>query len=311
VSAPQSQLARVRFESFELDCITGELFKDGSRLKLQDQPARLLILLVSRAGMLVTRDEIQKSLWEDGEFVEFEHAINVAVKKIREALNEDPLKPRMLETLPRKGYRFIAPVEAVTNSAGPDPAEADVPDFKPVIEPSSVDVREARLPPNQEIQKRIELPLSEVDEETLEREFALPARPARVLFLIVQGMYLTIYSLALVHMYDVASTLGMAGVGWLAAPLLIGAAGSIPVRLYLIFTVGLGHPAAGIKYRRMLPYLMPWDWIWAVSPFLAIHTIGPEWALVISAVLVYPPMTQLILMRSIDHRSNRRANEKS
>src|SRR5215471_17674995 len=75
VSAPQSQHARVRFESFELDCITGELFKDGSRLKLQDQPARLLILLVSRAGTLVTREEIQSALWEDGEFVEFEHAI--------------------------------------------------------------------------------------------------------------------------------------------------------------------------------------------------------------------------------------------
>ena len=76
------------------------------------------------------------------------------------------------------------------------------------------------------------------------------------------------------------------------------------------FTVGLGHPAAGMKYRRMLPYLMPWDWIWAASPFLAVHTIGPEWALVLSAVLVYPPISQLILMRSIDHRRNRPANER-
>ena len=115
MSAPQSQPARVRFESFELDCITGELFKNGARVKLQDQPARLLILLVSRAGTLVTRDEIQEALWEDGQFVEFEHAINVAVKKIREALNDDPLKPRMLETMPRKGYRFIATVERIEN----------------------------------------------------------------------------------------------------------------------------------------------------------------------------------------------------
>jgi DNA-binding winged helix-turn-helix (wHTH) protein len=299
VSAPQSQPARVRFESFELDCITGELFKDGVRLKLQDQPARLLILLVSRAGLLVTRDEIQEALWEDGQFVEFEHAINVAVKKIREALNDDPLKPRMLETLPRKGYRFIASVEAIGNSAQTSAAGTNA-----VVPTSEVE------PPPQ-IQTKIEGDSPDPDEETLEREFALPATPARILFLAVQVMYLTIYSLALIHMYDVASVLGSAGVGWLATPLLIGAAGSIPVRLYLIFTVGLGHPAAGLKYRRMLPYLMPWDWIWAASPFLAVHTIGPQWALVLSAVLVYPPISQLILMRSIDHRRNRTATERS
>ena len=311
VSASQSQPGRVRFESFELDCITGELFKDGSRLKLQDQPARLLILLASRAGTLVTRDEIQEALWEDGQFVEFEHAINVAVKKIREALNDDPVKPRMLETLPRKGYRFIAPVEAITGSAKTAPVEQEVSAPMTKVEPSPVSIKEAALPTNPPLQTRMDIPHLDLDEATLEREFALPARPARVLFITVQVMYLTIYSLALVHMYDIASALGTAGVGWLAAPLLIGAAGSIPVRLYLIFTVGLGHPAAGIKYRRMLPYLMPWDWLWAASPFLAVHTIGPEWALVFSAVLVYPPISQLILMRSIDHRRNRRASERS
>jgi DNA-binding winged helix-turn-helix (wHTH) protein len=310
VSAPQSQPARVRFESYELDCNTGELFKDGSRLKLQDQPARLLILLVSRAGTLVTRDEIQESLWEDGQFVEFEHAINVAIKKIREALNDDPLKPRMLETLPRKGYRFIAPVEALASPAKSIPVEADKALPIPKIEPAPAPVQDATLPPPPQIPTTIRDAISDPDEETLEREFALPAKPARILFLTVQVMYLTIYSLALIHMYDVASVLGTAGLGWLAAPLLIGAAGSIPVRLYLIFTVGLGHPAAGIKYRRMLPYLMPWDWIWAASPFLAVHTIGPELALVFSAVLVYPPISQLILMRSIDHRRNRPANER-
>ena len=289
MSQPLSQPARVRFESFELDCTTGELFKDGGRLKLQDQPARLLILLVSRAGMLVSRDEIQEALWQEGQFVEFEHAINVAVKKIREALNDDPLKPRILETLPRKGYRFIASVEAVGSKVASVAVEASAVLPQPEVEPVHAIME---------------------DEETLEREFALPAIPARILFLVVQAMYLTVYCLALVDMYDVASVLGAAGVGWLATPLLVGAAGSIPVRLYLIFTVGLGHPAAGLKYRRMLPYLMPWDWIWAPSPFLAVHTIGPEWALVLSAVLVYPPISQLILVRSIDHHRNRPPNER-
>jgi len=313
VSAPQSQPARVRFESFELDCITGELFKDGTRLKLQDQPARLLILLVTRAGMLVTRDEIQEALWEDGQFVEFEHAINVAVKKIREALNDDPLKPRMLETLPRKGYRFIASVETIRNPTTPNDNAIETNAVVPIpeVEPAPVTVKEAVLPAPPQIQTKVAEASPDPDEETLEREFALPATPARILFLAVQAMYLTIYSLALIHMDVVASVLGRAGVGWLAIPVLIGAAGSIPVRLYLVFTVGLGHPAAGMKYRRMLPYLMPWDWIWAASPFLAVYSIGAEWALVLSAVLVYPPISQLILMRSIDHRRNRHTNERS
>jgi DNA-binding winged helix-turn-helix (wHTH) protein len=290
---PRSESARIRFESFELDCGTGELFKESSRLKLQDQPARLLILLASRPGVLVTRNQIQEALWEDGQFVEFEHAINVAIKKIREALGDDPLKPRLIETLPRKGYRFIAAVESV---AAPVVAE-DLPAVESRVEATSA--LAAVL-----IQTKI---LDEPHEEQLEREFALPAIHARILFMVVQALYLTIYCLALIHMHDVASVLGGAGLGRLAAPLLIGAAGSIPVRLYLIFTVGLGHPAAGLKYRRMLPYLMPWDWLWSVSPFLATPKIGAEWALVLSAVLVYPPISQLILMRSIDHRKNRPA----
>ena len=319
---PTPLTTRVRFASFELDCVTGELYKEGKRIKLQDQPARLLVLLVSRAGSLVTRETIQSALWEDGQFVEFEHAINVAIKKIREALGDDPIKPKILETLPRRGYRFIASVEPVEESreskstdviptsvfAVPEPAPP-----KPAVIPESTEskaipppsIPEAPQPPPQQ---RTETQDDLNDEETLEREFALPAVPARIMFLAVQVMYLTVYALALIKMEAVSSVLGAAGVGWLAIPVLVGAACSIPVRLFLIFTVGLGHPAAGMKYRRMLPYLMPWDWLWAPSPFLAVHTIGPEWALVLTAVLVYPPISQLILMRSIEHHRNRPSN---
>src|SRR5437867_4137630 len=79
-------------------------------------PTELLILLASRAGTLVTRADIQETLWADGQFVEFEHAINVAVKKIREALDDDPLKPRFIETVPKKGYRFIGAIDVEPNS---------------------------------------------------------------------------------------------------------------------------------------------------------------------------------------------------
>ena len=102
---------RLRFESFELDLDTVELRKNGRRIRLQDQPGRLLALLAGKPGELVTRTEIQKTLWEEGQFVEFDHAVNTAIKKVREALGDDPDNPKILETLPRKGYRFIAPVE--------------------------------------------------------------------------------------------------------------------------------------------------------------------------------------------------------
>ena len=109
----------LRFESFELNIRTGELRKDGHLIKLQDQPMKMLILLATRADELVGREEIQKELWSDSQFVEFEHGINTAVRKVREALGDDPDRPRFIETLPRKGYRFSAPVENRAAAPGP------------------------------------------------------------------------------------------------------------------------------------------------------------------------------------------------
>src|SRR6185295_12084336 len=108
---PKQRPGRLRFHSFELDLDTGELQKNGRRIRLQDQPARLLALLASRPGELVTRAEIQKALWEEDRIVEFDTAVNTAIKKVREALEDDPENPKLVETLPRKGYRFIAVVE--------------------------------------------------------------------------------------------------------------------------------------------------------------------------------------------------------
>src|SRR5215475_9470978 len=109
---------KIRFEAFEFDPGTGELLKNGLPIRLQGQPSRLLALLAGRPGELITRADIQKELWPDGRFVEFEHAINTAVKKVREALEDDPEKPRFVETLPKLGYRFLAPVQQPA-AAGP------------------------------------------------------------------------------------------------------------------------------------------------------------------------------------------------
>ncbi len=99
-----------RFGLFEADTASGELLKEGERVRLQDQPFRMLMLLLERPGEVVTREELREKLWPQNTFVEFDSGLKVAVKKIRDALGDDAENPRFVETLPRRGYRFIAPV---------------------------------------------------------------------------------------------------------------------------------------------------------------------------------------------------------
>jgi TolB-like protein/DNA-binding winged helix-turn-helix (wHTH) protein/Flp pilus assembly protein TadD len=109
----------VRFGLFELDLTTGELRKQGLRVKLQEQPFQLLAMLLERPRELVTREDIRKKLWPADTFVDFDSSLNSAINKIREALGDSAESPRFIETLPRRGYRFIAPVEEVNgNSIG-------------------------------------------------------------------------------------------------------------------------------------------------------------------------------------------------
>ena len=101
----------VRFGVFEVDLRAGELRRSGVKIKLQEQPFQILALLLERPGDVVTREEIQKKLWPADTFVDFEHSLNAAVKRLREALGDSADNPRFVETLPRRGYRFIYPVE--------------------------------------------------------------------------------------------------------------------------------------------------------------------------------------------------------
>jgi DNA-binding winged helix-turn-helix (wHTH) protein len=105
-----------RFGSFEADAETGELRKRGVRVHLQAQPFQVLTVLLARAGQLVTREELRRQVWPENTFVEFDYALNTAVKKIRIALRDDPCLPRFVATVPRRGYTFIAGVEAHTEA---------------------------------------------------------------------------------------------------------------------------------------------------------------------------------------------------
>src|SRR5580693_2492790 len=100
----------VRFGSFEADFGEGKLTKGGIRIRLQEQPLQILALLLERPGQVVTREEIRQKLWSRDTFVEFDDALNTAVRKLRAALNDSADNPRFLETVPRRGYRFVAPV---------------------------------------------------------------------------------------------------------------------------------------------------------------------------------------------------------
>src|SRR5437764_4313392 len=104
---------RYRFATFEADPVRGELLRHGVRVKLQEQPFRLLILLLARPGETISRDNLRKQLWPKDTFVEFDNSLSVAVRKLREALRDDAEIPRFVETVPRYGYRFIAPVSFV------------------------------------------------------------------------------------------------------------------------------------------------------------------------------------------------------
>src|SRR5881398_2329599 len=98
----------IRFENYELDLAAEELRKQGSSLKLQPQPFKILAYLASHSGELITRQELRDHVWPGDTFVDFDLAINQAIKQIRAVLNDDPENPRIIATLPRRGYRFVA-----------------------------------------------------------------------------------------------------------------------------------------------------------------------------------------------------------
>ena len=112
-SVPRS----VRFGIFEVDLRAGELRKGGLRIRLQEQPFQVLSMLLEQPGQVVSREELQKKLWCQDTFVDFDHGVNTAINKIRQALGDSAENPRFVQTVARRGYRFIAPVETI----GPKP----------------------------------------------------------------------------------------------------------------------------------------------------------------------------------------------
>src|SRR5919204_2969014 len=111
LNQPSAAASLRRFASFELDLRTGQLRKGGMRVKLQEQPFQVLAMLLENPGELVSREQLRQKLWPAETFVDLDHGLNTAVNKLREVLADSAASPRYIETLPKRGYRFIYPVE--------------------------------------------------------------------------------------------------------------------------------------------------------------------------------------------------------
>lgn len=271
---PQNNARVVRFGVFELDRSAGELRKSGMRLRLQGQPFQVLALLLERAGEVVTRDELQRQLWPSDTFVDFDHSLNTAINKVREALGDSASSPRYVETLARRGYRFIAPVQS------------DGPAENPVTAPLSVIAREEAGKTS--IHPELEVPI--------------PRRSlTRGLFALIQIMYLCFYLAALFRLHSVQSVadsfLPLWGATTLAGAVLVTAGVGIPLRLYLLSGVGFDYQRLGEKFRQLFPFVLALDQLWAVAPFLLMQKIGLGAAFAVCAALLYLPFSERTLIR--------------
>src|SRR5450759_2134358 len=115
----------VRFGDFELDLRSGELRSNGQHIVLQEKPFQILTALLERPGEMVSREELSKRLWPAGTFVDFNLGLNKAVNRLREALDDSAEQPRFIETFPKRGYRFVAPVAEVTRAEAADSQPRD------------------------------------------------------------------------------------------------------------------------------------------------------------------------------------------
>ncbi|SRR6266496_716429 len=254
----------LRFGIFEADLAAGELRKNGIKIRLQEQPFQILALLLERPGELVTRQDLRHKLWSNDTFVDFDHSLNTAINKLREALGDSASGPRFVETVARRGYRFLASVEQVQFTTKP------VPGGGAAIHP--------------------------------ELEVPLPHRAlTRGLFVLIQVMYLSFYLAALFHWSQIDRIAGAFLPGWesfaIGALVLVTAGIGIPLRCYLISAAAFDYRRLGEKFRKMFLGILVLDLLWAVAPLLMAHKIGFGAAFAAIAALLYVPFSERTLLR--------------
>jgi cholera toxin transcriptional activator len=272
VSAP-----RYRFGDFEADCGTGELRRRGLRVKLHAQPFQILLLLLARRGEMLTREEICRELWPEGTFVDYEHGLNSAVNRLREALGDKAGNPRFVETLARRGYRFVASVEVI---------------------PVSIPIDESASPAV--VVDQVSPALRFLDRALAAQE-DLPKSShstVQILFVLLQIMYLGFYVGALTNLPETGEFFASLPFATQAFSTMVATAALlIPVRTFLLCAVLFHAPGMRAKFLKIWPALLLLDGLWALAPFL-LHRINYGLALACTTLLVYSPFAQrsLILM---------------
>jgi cholera toxin transcriptional activator len=275
----ETQGRRYRFGLFELDTRTGDLYRNGEARppRVQGQPLELLLLLLERPGELVTREELRKKLWSSDTFVDYDHGLNAAVNKLREALGDSAENPRFIQTLPRRGYRFIAPVQA--------PAQA--------IDLLQTESNETAPPVPSKAESERRLLLSDTPDLP-----ALPGNTVRLLFCSIQVLYLGFYVSALFDLHRTQRMLRTAfgSSHWIFVALVVLALVGIPIRLYLLSAAWLGYRGLADNFRKYFVAIFVFDELWALGPLVIVAWIGMGLALAAAAVLVYLPFSQRSLL---------------
>jgi cholera toxin transcriptional activator len=240
----------------------------------RNSPFQVLTALLQNAGQVVTRDHLREKIWPADTFVDFDHSLNTAVNKIRESLGDSASSPRFVETLARRGYRFIAPVDGVAAAAAVSPLSAQ--DNPP--------------PPAAEIALHPEL------------HVPVPWRGlVRALFTLIQVMYLIFYVSGLAHLHAADRVASSFLPGWRAlfivgAILVTGAVG-IPLRFYLLSAVVFDFRKLAGTFGRLFPFVLALDQLWAIAPFLLLPQIGVGLAFAATAALLYVPFSERTLVR--------------
>jgi len=275
------QARRYRFGVFEADAATGELRKQGVRIKVNVQPFQVLLMLLERPGELLTREEISRELWPEGTFVDYEHGVNSAINRIREALGDRARNPRFVETLARRGYRFLAPVQRVAD----DGESSTI--LSPMTEP---------MPGTQKQEEEPVAPDNKFSSRFLASPHDLPKtsrRTVQTLFVLLQLMYVGFYVGALANIGEIEDLFSVLPKAVEASTVvMVTAALLIPVRAFLLSAVLFHAPRVRGKILRIWPFLLPFDELWALSPFLLLHHINFGLALSCTALLAYSPFAQ-------------------
>ena len=242
---------------FEIDFDARDLRKQGRKLRLQEQPFAVLAALLERPGTILTREDLRSRLWPGDTFVDFDHSLNTAVNKLREVLGDSASSPRFIETVARRGYRFIADVQW----------------------------QEEKLPASERTKPPSDLPAPH--RGVTRSLFALIQVMYLSFYLAALLRWQGIERVAWAQPHVLVML-------WIV---LVTAAVGIPVRLYLFSASAFDYARLGEKFLRIFRAVFILDELWAVAPFLLFEQIGFGTALAATAALLYVPFAERTLIR--------------